>query len=137
MMRRLLRRARSALSFAALAVPVWALSSIAFVGAAEAGSQNIGEVASGVKEQFGSLADLLGAAAFLAGVGFVVFGIVKFYNHSKNPQDQQNKLSGAVMLIVAGAMMIAVPTVAGVGVVSLFGGDADKVSITGGLKAIK
>ncbi len=113
------------------AVTAVAILAAAGYAAAGTGTGNIGGVADTVRGQVGQLADLLGAAAFLAGVGFIVFGIVKFYKYSKNPQDQQNKLSGAVMLIVAGAAMIAVPTVAGVGIVSLFGGSADKVTSTG------
>ncbi len=130
-MRRFLSQALRALSAAALAVPAWAAA--AFLLALPAGAQtgNIGSVAENVQGQFGSLADLLGAAAFLAGVGFVVFGIFKFYNYSKNPQDPQNKVGSAVMLVVAGAMMIAVPTVAGVGVVSIFGEDSTRVQIEG------
>ncbi len=101
-------------------------------GVAAAQTGDVGGVANRVASQFDSLADLLGAAAFLAGVGFVVFGIFKFYNYSKNPQDPQNKVGSAVMLVVAGAMMIAVPTVAGVGVVSIFGTGAETVSVEQG-----
>ncbi len=136
MMHRFLSRARRALSAAALAVPAWATAAFLLALPAEA-ADNIGTVATNVKGQFGSLADLLGAAAFLAGVGFVVFGIFKFYNYSKNPQDPQNKVGSAVMLVVAGAMMIAVPTVAGVGVVSIFGDDTQKVDAEGSLRTIQ
>ena len=118
-----LRRAKALLAAAALAIPVWMLGILP----ATAGQQNAGEVAQNVQGQVGEFADLLGAAAFLVGIGLVVFGIFTLYKHSKNPQDPSSKLSTAVMLIVAGGMMIAVPTVAGVGVQSLFGDGANTV----------
>ena len=93
-------------------------------------------VANRVQNQVGAFADLIGAAAFLIGIGFVVFGIFRLYNHSKNPNDPSAKLSTAVILVVAGGAMIAVPTVAGVGVVSLFGGGADVVSTEGTLRSL-
>ena len=128
------RRARALLAATALAFPVWLLG-IVPAGAVNptpppgtsGGPGNAGAVAARVQDQVGEFADLLGAAAFLVGIGLVVFGIFTLYKHSKNPQDPSSKLSTAVMLIVAGGMMIAVPTVAGVGVQSLFGDGANTV----------
>ena len=117
-----LRRAQALLAAAALAIPVWLL------GVVPASAQkDAGEVADNVRGQVGEFADLLGAAAFLVGIGLVVFGIFTLYKHSKNPQDPSSKLSTAMMLLIAGGAMIAVPTVAGVGVTSLFGTGAQVV----------
>ena len=110
-----------ALGWIGLGLCLIAVSTLAMTPAEAQAAEDLKAVANRTRGQFGSIADLIGAAAFLAGVGFVVFGIFKFYNYSKNPQDPQNKVGSAVMLVVAGALMIAVPTVAGVGIVSLFG----------------
>lgn len=115
----------------ALAVRCSLAAASVAAGLGEAAAQTVTNDAAGVakrvKGQFGAFADLIGAGAFLCGIGFVVFGIFRLYTHSKNPNDPSGKLSTAVILIVAGGAMIAVPTVAGVGVTSLFGEGAKTV----------
>ena len=72
-----------------------------------------------LKTQIGSLTDLVGAAAFIVGLVFGASGLMKFKQHSENPQG--TPLSHAmVRLLVAGAL-IALPAVLGTSVGTLFG----------------
>ena len=71
-----------------------------------------------LKTQIGSLTDLVGAASFIIGLVFGASGLMKFKQHSENPQG--TPLSHAmVRLLVAGAL-IALPAVLGTSVGTLF-----------------
>ena len=84
-----------------------------------------------LRDQIGSLTDLIGAAAFIVGLVFGASGLMKFKQHSENPQG--TPLSHAmVRLLVAGAL-IALPAVLGTSVGTLFGtGASNSTDATGG-----
>ena len=97
---------------------------------------NIGDVAAGLQTQAGSIADLVGAAAFLLGIFLGIAGLLKFRQHAQNPNDPSARLSTAFTLVFVGAALVAVPTTLGVGIGSLFGGGATNVSVDGTLRSI-
>lgn len=81
--------------------------------------------------QLSSLASLAGMIAFLAGFVFGIMGLMKLRANAQNPNDPSNKVSTAFMLIFVGAALIAIPTVMGVGVQSLFGGKGNTANLSG------
>ena len=97
---------------------------------------NIGDVAAGLQAQAGNIADLIGAAAFILGIALAVAGLLKFRQHSLNPNDPSARLSTAFTLVFVGAALVAIPTTLGVGVGSLFGTGATNVSVDGSLRSI-
>ena len=87
-----------------------------------------------LRDQIGSLTDLIGAASFIVGLVFGASGLMKFKQHSENPQG--TPLSHAmVRLLVAGAL-IALPAVLGTSVGTLFGAANNTDSNGGGLENI-
>ncbi len=108
----------------------------AFAAEARAQVANIGDVAAGLQAQAGNVADLIGAAAFILGIVLAVAGLLKFRQHSQNPNDPSARLSTAFTLVFVGAALVAIPTTLGVGVGSLFGTGATSVSVDGSLRSI-
>ena len=83
-----------------------------------------------LRDQIGSLTDLIGAASFIVGLVFGASGLMKFKQHSENPQG--TPLSHAmVRLLVAGAL-IALPAVLGTSVGTLFGNAPSSTTSSGG-----
>ena len=72
--------------------------------------------------QMRALSDFAGMIAFLSGFVFGIMGFMKLRANAANPQDPSNKPTTGFALIIVGAALIAVPTVMGIGVQSLFGG---------------
>ena len=107
---------------------VWAAALPAY------GQQDLGGVADNVKGQIGNVADMLGAVAFLIGIILVIMSLMKFKAHSEN--DPQAKMSTAVVMLMVGASMIALPTLAGVGITSIFGGGGTNVKADATLRSI-
>lgn len=97
---------------------------------------NIGDMASELQSQVGDIADLIGAAAFLLGIGIALLGLLKFRQHAINPNDPSARLSTAFTLVFVGAAMVAIPTTLGVGIGSLFGNGTANVSVDGSLRSI-
>lgn len=107
-----------------------------FAAAAEAQVADIGDMAAGLQAQAGNIADLVGAAAFLLGICIGIVGLLKFRQHSQNPNDPSARLSTAFTLVFVGAALVAIPTTLGVGIGSLFGSGVTNVSIDGTLRSI-
>lgn len=97
---------------------------------------NIGDMASELQSQVGDIADLIGAAAFILGIGIALLGLLKFRQHAVNPNDPSARLSTAFTLVFVGAAMVAIPTTLGVGIGSLFGNGTANVSVDGSLRNI-
>jgi hypothetical protein len=81
--------------------------------------------------QLSSAASLAGMVAFLSGFVFGIMGFMKLRANAQNPNDPSNKVSTAFMLIFIGAGLIAVPTVMGIGVTSLFGSGGSTTNLSG------
>ncbi len=107
-----------------------------WVNPAAAQVNNIGDMASELQSQVGDIADLIGAAAFLLGIGIALLGLLKFRQHAINPNDPSARLSTAFTLVFVGAAMVAIPTTLGVGIGSLFGNGTANVSVDGSLRTI-
>lgn len=112
------------------------VSLVAVADDAYAQVTDIGDMASGLQAQAGDVADLIGAAAFLLGICIGIVGLMKFRQHSQNPNDPSARLSTAFTLVFVGAALVAIPTTLGVGVGSLFGSGATNVSVDGSLRSI-
>ena len=97
---------------------------------------NLGDMASMLQVQVGDIADLVGAVAFLLGVGIAMLGLLKFRQHAVNPGDPSARLSTAFTLVFVGAALVAIPTTLGVGIGSLFGTGGTNVSVDGSLRNI-
>lgn len=113
------------------AVAIFATSTAALA------QQNAGDIADLVGDQFGSFADLIGIVAFVAGIVIVLMGLIKFRQHTQNSQDPNAKLSSAFTMLFIGGAMVALPTVAGVGIASLFGGSAEVTNANEGFRALR
>jgi intracellular multiplication protein IcmD len=112
---------------------VGAAAAVLAILATGASAQDISNmVDTQLKGQLMSLGNLAGMIAFLAGFVFGIMGFMKLRANAQNPQDPSNKVSTAFMMIFIGAGLIAVPTVMGIGVTSLFGGSNNTTSLDGG-----
>lgn len=83
-----------------------------------------------VKDQIGSLTDLIGAASFVVGLVFGASGLLKFKQHSDNPQG--NPLSHAMVRLLVAGLPISLPAVMGTSVGTLFSASVTSVTSSGG-----
>jgi intracellular multiplication protein IcmD len=96
--------------------------SVFFAGAAVAdssGSLDLGSVADNVTNTFGSMAKLITAASYIAGLGFAVGSILKFKAHKDNPQ--QITVGVPIALMFVAAALIFLPSMFEVAGNTLFG----------------
>lgn len=70
--------------------------------------------------------------AFLLGVSLVIGGFLKFYAHSKSPNDPSSSISTGFVLILCGACLVALPSLLSSGVATIFGASADVTNGTTG-----
>lgn len=82
-------------------------------------SSGIGGVAAQVTSNISSLARLVTAAAYVAGMAFAVGAIVKFKAHKDNPT--QIPISAPIFMLFVAIALIFIPTVFQVGGATLFG----------------
>ena len=105
--------------------------------AAYAQSQSLGALATNLSTStISPLANFLASVAFFMGIVVAFVGLMKFRAHSANPNDPSAKLSSAIPLVAVGAAMIAIPTLLGVGVTTIFGDGAQTTSIGGTLQSL-
>lgn len=95
---------------------LFTLSSVAFADA------TLTDVSKNITTAANTIAVLLNVAAYVAGVGFALAGILAFKSHKDNPQ--QNPLSKCVVLIVVAACLLFLPAIMKVAGSSLFGTSA-------------
>lgn len=81
---------------------------------------DIAAMATTIKTQASAVATLLNVAAYVAGVGFALAGVLQFKAHKENPQ--QTPLSKPVVMIVVAACLLFLPTIMNIAGSSLFGG---------------
>ena len=99
-------------------------------GGAHAQATNLKEVSTNISTQLVALGSLAGIVAFLTGVVFGIMGFMKLKANASNPNDPSNKVSTGFMLIFIGAGLIAVPTVMGVGIGSIFGAGGQNTELS-------
>ena len=106
-----------------LITTAYTVSSIVF-----ADSDNFGEMASTVTGQMDSFAALLVAAAFVAGIAFVIVALFKFKQHKDNPT--QVTIGTPAMLLFIGIFLVYLPNIISVGGATV-GADGDMGTTSG------
>jgi intracellular multiplication protein IcmD len=106
------------------------LSLIAFVSQdAAAGSMTIGGMASTIAGSFTSLAKLITAGSYLAGLGFSIGAIMKFKQHKDNPT--QIPIGTPIALVFIAAALLFLPSILGMTGQTMFGAAGTTAGPTG------
>ena len=84
-----------------------------------ANNMTIGGMASSIADSVGSLAKLITAGSYLAGLGFSVGAIMKFKQHKDNPT--QIPIGTPIALVFIAAALLFLPTILGVAGATMFG----------------
>lgn len=105
-----------------IAVQAFAAAATGGGGATGASTQSLSTVASNLTGNFGALAKMITAAAYVAGFGFAFAAILKFKAHKDNPQ--QIPVGTPIALMFVGAALIFLPTLFSVSGQSVFGSGA-------------
>ncbi len=92
-------------------------------------ANSIGAVADTVIKSFASLAKLITAVAYVAGMGFAIGAIMKFKAHKDNPT--QVPIGTPIALIFIAAALIFLPTIFTVAGATLFGSGAAQEQVGG------
>lgn len=100
------------------AVALALLTAIALSSPADA-AQSIGQIAGRINSDITQLPTLIGTFAMIAGIVLAAAGLFKLKQWGED--SQRNPLKPAAIMLVAGAGLVAVPAVLGVGVMSIFG----------------
>ena len=98
-------------------------------GGASASGIGIGGVAAKVTSNVASIAKLITAASYVAGMAFAVGAIVKFKAHKDNPT--QIPIGTPIALLFVGAALIFIPTVFRVSGQTMFGASGQVSTISG------
>lgn len=106
-----------------------AIVGLVFVGTAFADSQNLGAVAQNITGSMKDVAELITAAAYVAGLGFAVAAILKFKAHKDNPQ--QIPVGTPIALLFIAAALIFLPSLLGVSGQTVFGSGAEAGKTSG------
>ncbi len=94
-----------------------------------ASGQGVGAIAGSVKSNLGSLAQLITAGAYVAGMGFAVGAIVKFKAHKDNPT--QVGIGVPIALLFVGAALLGSPSVFKTTGQTLFGASGKYAGVSG------
>lgn len=92
------------------------------VGAWSADGMSLEEFSKNIQKSFGTFARIMAIAAYVAGVGFAMIGLLKFKAHKDNPA--QIPLSTPVALIAVSAGLLFLPTVFQIAGSAVFGDKA-------------
>ncbi|PVA09052.1 hypothetical protein DC366_15960 [Pelagivirga sediminicola] len=86
--------------------------------------------------QLGPAADILGTISFVLGVVFAIMAVMAMIKRSRSTNDSSVETGRILMLSVAAACMVAIPTFLNVGVASIFGTGANQSSVDGQLRSL-
>lgn len=92
-------------------------------------SMGVGAVAAKVTSNVASIAKLITAASYVAGMAFAVGAIVKFKAHKDNPT--QIPIGTPIALLFVGAALIFIPTVFRVSGQTMFGASGQVSTVSG------
>lgn len=93
-------------------------------------SADLGTVAETITDTFDSLAMLITAGSYIAGLGFAISAILKFKAHKDNPQ--QVTVGTPIALLFVAAALIFLPSILGVTGNTLFGvSQGESAGVTG------
>lgn len=106
-----------------------ALSCLVAGTAALAAISGVGSVATQAASNIASVARLITAASYVAGMAFAVGAIVKFKAHKDNPT--QVTIGQPIALLFVGAALIFMPTVFKVSGSTLFGASGEVAGASG------
>jgi intracellular multiplication protein IcmD len=114
----------------------WLISAAVFgiitlVGNAMAGSSGatLGGMASQIAGSFSSLAKLITAGSYLAGLGFSIGAIMKFKQHKDNPT--QIPIGTPIALTFIAAALLFLPSILSMTGSTMFGGDGETAGPSG------
>jgi intracellular multiplication protein IcmD len=109
----------SVLAYSTGVLALMLFTEMAFAGGGGSGG-GVGAVAKTVTSNLVSIANLIGAAAYVSGIAFALTGLMKFKAHKDNPQ--QTPLSQPIVLIMIAAGLIFLPSMIGAAGGTLFEG---------------
>lgn len=89
----------------------------------------LGGMATSITGSFTSLAKLVTAGSYLAGLGFSIGAIMKFKQHKDNPTNIP--VGTPIALTFIAAALLFLPTILGVTGATLFGGSSETAGPTG------
>jgi len=105
--------------------------------ATQAFAQTFGDIFTEMRSsQLGPAADILGTISFVLGVVFAIMAVMAMIKRSRNTNDGSVESGRILMLSVAAACMVAIPTFLNVGVASIFGTGANQSSVDGQLRSL-
>lgn len=88
-------------------------------GEAVAADKGLGGMASSVTSSFESLAKLITAGSYLAGLGFAISAILKFKQHKDSPA--QIPIGTPIALVFIAAALLFLPSILGIAGATMFG----------------
>lgn len=94
--------------------------------AAAGAGMTIGKMASQITQSFSSLAKLITAGSYLAGLGFSIGAIMKFKQHKDNPT--QIPIGTPIALVFIAAALLFLPSILGITGATMFGGSGGKTA---------
>lgn len=83
-------------------------------------AQSLGAVASTIYDNFGNIAKLITAGAYVGGLAFSIGAIMKFKQHKDNPT--QVPIGTPIALLMIAAALLFLPSILGVAGQTLFAG---------------
>ena len=92
---------------------------VALVSQDASASKSLGNMASSMTGSFTSLAKLITAGSYLAGLGFSIGAIMKFKQHKDNPT--QIPIGTPIALVFIASALLFLPTILGVTGQTMFG----------------
>ncbi|MDI9817888.1 type IV secretion protein IcmD [Tatlockia sp. PL877] len=92
---------------------------VVFAGEVAAAGKTLGNMATSITNSFTSLAKLITAGSYLAGLGFSIGAIMKFKQHKDNPT--QIPIGTPVALVFIAAALLFLPSILGVTGQTMFG----------------
>ncbi len=102
---------------------------LAVAGEVVAGSTSLGSMASSITASFTSLAKLITAGSYIAGLGFSIGAIMKFKQHKDNPT--QIPIGTPIALTFIAAALLFLPSILGVAGQTMFGTTGSVAGPTG------
>lgn len=100
-------------------------------------AQTFGDIFTEMRSsQLGPAADIAGTISFLLGIVFAIMAVVAMIRRSRNHNENSVDTGRIIMLSIAAACMVAIPTFLNVGVASIFGTGAETSSVDGQLRSL-
>ena len=103
--------------------------SLMVIAGEAAASTSLGTMASNITGTFTSLAKLITAGSYIAGLGFSIGAIMKFKQHKDNPT--QIPIGTPVALVFIAAALLFLPSILGVAGQTMFGASGSVAGPTG------